>query len=524
MERKINSLEDLKSIIDISKLIDNEAADAVDNISEDIVVGGDSTNTIINRVFTYRFSQGDMEDIRRIYNRLKFSEINSGRIYNAVNELRRVVRDMRNNKTFPLEAILYGSKEINSLLFNNEFLIDNLGDVIKEIYDTSECKYKKALQYIIANWKWTPQLNIVINACGKIKDEELLDLIYVNMTNETKLEAFKAFINSELQTSIPNIMKCMATVEEGDILSNRICKYFNEYYEIKFGSYGMSSAREYVMSPHFSRRAKKEINKILPVNNINKTDITLGDMINLAKTGELEPFERFIKEERLKRNTYISLRWVPRDNDSSIKAECVVMKGLKNSKNKTSDIGEGLITLAILGSNGLERLVNEYLNKGICIESCYVALIIKGHNIYEDKLLDEIFDNENILAYNASKQCKNKISNKFVQRLNEYLNGTNLLKLVKGLKVCVDFVNNDTFGIRNIILENLKIILDKTNVYENAAVRVQFMKTIELIFNDKTKESLIPILFKVNENTLSSINEKAKAKALLLSIGAEVPK
>lgn len=524
MEKKINSLEDLKSIIDISKLIDNGAADAVDNISEDIVVGGDSTNTIVNRVFTYRFSQGDMEDIRRIYNKLKLGEINNGRIYNAINELRGAARDMRNNKTFPLEAILYGSKEINSLLCNNEALVDNLGDVIKEIYDTSECKYKKALQYIIANWKWTPQLNIAINACGKIKDDELLDLIYVNMTNDTKLEAFKAFINSGLQTSIPNIMKCIATVEEGDLLSNRICKHFNDYYLIKFGNEGITSAREYVMAPHFSRRAKKEINRILPVNNINKSHITLGDMINLAKIGDLENFVSFIKDERLKRNTYISLRWVPRDNDSNVKAESIVIKGLSNSKNKTNDIGEGLITLAMLGSNNVEKLVNEYLKKGTCIEYCYVALIIKGHTIYEEKLLDEIFENENISAYNALKQCKSKISNKFIQKLNEHLSGTNSLKLVKGLKVCVDFVNNDIFGVKNIILENLRIIIDKNSVYENAAVRVQFMKTIELIFDDKTKENLIPILFKVSENELSTINEKAKAKALLLSIGAEVPK
>lgn len=142
MNRKI-TLEQLEKFIDMTQLPEYVNYElGMDKIGEDVIVGGSSVNTIVNRVFTYRFSSNDLEDLIRVFKNLNMGSMNFGKIYNCMNEIRSISREMRTNKSYPLEAILYASKTINSLLNNNEILIDELGDLLKEIYESSPNEYK----------------------------------------------------------------------------------------------------------------------------------------------------------------------------------------------------------------------------------------------------------------------------------------------------------------------------------------------------------------------------------------------
>ena len=521
--KTINSLEDLMKIIDISSLKNNEnrVDEDIDNISDDVIVGGESTNSIVNRVFTYRFLPEDVECFRKIFTRLKNGEMNNGKIYNTISELKTAAKDMKNNNSYPLEAMLYASKEINVFLNNNETLLNSLGSLTKDIYETMEYKYKTAFQYILSNWKWIPQLNIVINACGKIKDKDLLESVYVNMINETKYESFKAFVNSGFQECIPNIMKCMSLVEEGNMLSNKICRYFNQYFGINFGKEGLEVLREYLSVPQFSVRGRKEINKILPLDTIEGEKImTLGDLINCVKEEKFDEIRRCAANTRLRRNAYIALRWA-NGKENRGKAETILLNGLKVTKNN-SEIGEILISLAMIDSESVEEEANKYLRNNISREYCYTALIIRNHYSYKDKLINEIFENGNITAYNLLRQCKKQMSEVMEQNMKNYLTGTNIEKVINGLKIAPQIVNSDILNLKPIIFEEINKLIDKENIYEHVSAYV--VNAVKYMFDENNEQKLIPILFKVFKNNKSTINDKAKAKALLLSVGAEIPR
>lgn len=512
--RKITSLEELITIKNQFKV---EYGEGIKDIGEEFIVGGDEVNSVVNRVFTYRFNEVYLEEIVRIFRKLKGREIHEGRIYTLIYALRSIAREMKNNNNYALEAILYGSKEINNNISNNEILVDKLGGLIKEIYMTSEQKYKSALEYILETWKWTPQLNIVINACGKIKDEELLRIIYYNLEEETKVEGFKAFVNSGMTSSIEYIMKIMAEVQEGDINSNKICRYLSNYYINNFGESGIELALEYVKTPSMSRRGKKELYKILPKSEGND----IGAMIKMVQEDKLNELNKFLSSSGTRRNLYVALRW-----SKNPKAESIALNGLKNYKNSSTEIGEALITLAKLRSNEVISLSHNYISKNIAKTHCYGALAIKGFVDYGRKLAEEFFEEPNRRNYCIIKQCRGILGKLIREIFEEYVSSHDSSKIIKGLNGGKELVIQDEIQYGSMFIEELRKMVRNNSgntVLTGEEVRLHIIRVIDEIFNEKTKQKLIPVLFNIIESENSSTREKVRAKAILLKVGAAVP-
>lgn len=525
MARKIKGFEDLA----LAYGNDNFEVDyekGIDKLSEESITGGESTNIVMNRVFTNRFSTESVKALVSAFEKLIIGSLNSRKIMQLISELRIITKEMRINKEYPMEAILYASKAINNTLKNNDMLVDSLGDFLNEIYEFSPIRNKMAASYIINNWSWNQQLNIMINAIGKIKDRDLIDDIILNQSEERRFETFKCLVNSGIEIYAKDIIKMLMFLKFEDSTDSKISKYFNNFYPTNFGEKGIEVARNYENLPNLSHRGKLTIGAILPKGEEKKEimELNIGDIKGFVEDNNFDEVSKLLNTSKQRRNCYIAMRWSKKNEEILEKWGSILANSLKKNDLNKSEVGEGIITLAKLGSNDVKDIAHKYISKNIAREHCYGALAIQGNPIYKDKLIDEIF-NMNFLACRVSNQCKHKISKEVHYKLNNYLNSTNKDLITKALRVGTELTCKNLLEVELYFPKGIKSLLESDNILlNNSEVRTEIIKSIEQIFDEKTKEALVPSLFLINEDKRSSVQEKIIAKKLLLSIGAAVPK
>lgn len=127
----LKSLEDLeryKSIMTTSsKLV------SLKDINEVSEGGGESTNSYNNKLFYWNFEPYYIQELVKCYEEFAKGELNQDRFKELKNKIIEISNDMISKNICPIESILYASKTINYLLYNN-LVVDTLGTMIAEIY------------------------------------------------------------------------------------------------------------------------------------------------------------------------------------------------------------------------------------------------------------------------------------------------------------------------------------------------------------------------------------------------------
>ncbi|MGL4911404.1 MAG: hypothetical protein ACRC3Y_03135, partial [Romboutsia sp.] len=190
--KSLEDLENYKKSISIPKSLIS-----LKDINEVQISGGESTNTCNNKLFYWNFEPYHIEEFVRLYEKVSVGDINNKKLYELELDLKFIAQEMEGDNTCPIEAILYSSKIINNLISSNNSLIETIGKVIADVYSKNVCQeYKETIKFILEEWSWDYQLMILINACGKIKDIDLLTVIYDRHTKgDTRLQALKAFMS-----------------------------------------------------------------------------------------------------------------------------------------------------------------------------------------------------------------------------------------------------------------------------------------------------------------------------------------
>lgn len=497
----------------------------IDDEASENITGGQVVSTSRNRMFTNNFSKESVKILDRTFSKLLNGEIKGIKIDLALNEIEKISRDMIRSSEYPLEAILYSSKRINKLLENNDILIDKLGDLVKEIYEMSPIRNKEAVMYILDNWNWIPQLDIIINTIGKMNDDELLEKVSRVKNLENKFEVFKCLMNGKNKDYIGEILKTISLTEWGSQVDNKIVNNFHNFYELNFGQSGIDKAIEYEKIPSISKRGKMELSKLVAdVGEFNKTVTTVGDIIPFVKDGKFEDVKEMINRKQSRRNAFVAIRW-SRKSDIEYWTS-IIEKYIKNDFSKENEFsnGEGLITLAKLGARiQADNIAKIYIENKFAVEQAYCTLTIIGNPIYELKVVDEVF-NMNLKMFSLVKNCANQIEGKIKEEFELNMFSSNKEHASKACSVAKEFANRRLFGFEKSYPKYLaKLLSNNTKTLDNEMFRLELIRSIQELFNENQKD-FIPVLFKILDDERASNKEKIIANKLLLSVHIAPPK
>ena len=317
LERYKNSISTSKHLVSLKDI--NEVSEG----------GGESTNTCSNKLFYWNFESYYIEDLVRCYEKVSTNDINSRKLDELEIDLKYIAEEMMSENTCPIEAILYASKVINNVLLNNNLLVDTIGNVIAYIYSKNEVEYKETIKFILEEWSWSSQIMILINACGKIEDVDLLQIIYERHTKgDNRLQALKAFMNVKKDVCVDYTLKLISLTQEVDNTEVQMAKYFMHNYIKNFGKSYIKTAEEYFNIPTINKQAKKIISRVIPTTS-NIEVITLDVMIKKAKNWETENdfekvFDDWMSNGLTRKNAFLAIRY-----SNSLIVEDLIIKKLK---------------------------------------------------------------------------------------------------------------------------------------------------------------------------------------------------
>lgn len=504
---------------------ENKYDKGIDDENIQNITGGQVISTSINRMFTNNFSKESVKILDRTFSKLLNGEVKGIKIDLVLNEIEKISRDMRMSSEYPLEAILYSSKRINKILENNDILIDKLGDLLKEIYEISPIRNKEAVIYILDNWNWIPQLNIIINTVGKMNDDDLLEKVSRVKNVENKFEVFKCLMNSKNKDYIGEILKTISLTEWGSQVDNKIVKNFHNFYELNFGQIGIDKAMDYKKIPSISKRGKMEISKLVADLGEFSTNIkTVGDIIPFVKDGKFEDVKEFLNRKQSRRNAFVAIRWSRKsdiENWSSI-----IEKYIKNDFSRENEFsnGEGLITLGKLGSRlQADYIAKIYIENNYALEQAYCTLAIIGNPIYESKVVNELF-NMNFKMFSLVKTCVNQIEGKIKEEFEADFFSNNKEKASRASDVAKELANRKLFGFEKTYPKYVaKLLSSNLRILNDGMFRIEIIKSIQELFDDNQKD-FIAVLFKILDDERTSDKEKIIANKLLLSVHIAPPK
>lgn len=533
----LKSLEDLekyKNSMSISKPLVS-----IKDINEVSEGGGESTNTCSNKLFYWNFESYYIEELVRCYEKLMIGNMNISKLREFEVDLRYIAGEMISDKTCPIEAILYASKVINNLLITNNSLVETLGNIISNIYFKNEIEYKDTIKFILQEWSWTPQIMVLINACGKIGDSELLEIIYNRHTKgDTRLEALKSFMNVGNEICVDYTLKLISLTSESDNTEVQMAKYFIHNYTKSFGNHAIKNAETYLNIPTINKQARKIISRVIP--NASKADsITLDVMIKKAKNWEVEDdfeavFKKWMNDSTTRKNAFLAIRY----SNSPIVEELIISI-IDKHKCNSIEIGTALITLAQWGSRRgysqiFENLINKNKNDITKKVYCNAAMCSLGKEddaieLIKEFLEENYYDSRQI--FSIIRDCaykSNKLLRYSVQIVyNEYLNSHNEKSVIKAINGAYELCDKPKFNFKDIVLPLIKKAIgigeDTIREYSNE-VYVAIINLVERLLNDKNKDEFIDILFFVIENEACNQRLKFKAISMLKRLKVDPPK
>lgn len=533
----LKSLEDLekyKNSMSISKPL--VSLKDINEVSEG---GGESTNTCSNKLFYWNFESYHIEDLVRCYEKFTSNNINLGKLHELEIELKCIAQEMMGENTCPIEAILYASKVINNILVNNNALVETIGNVIAYIYSRNESEYKETIKFILEEWSWTIQIMILINACGKIEDIDLLNIVYDRHTKgDTRLQALKAFMNVKKDICVDYTLKLISLTQEIDNTEVQMAKYFIHNYTKNFGTSYIKRAEEYLNIPTINKQARKIISRVIP--SASKMEvITLDVMIKKAKNWDVENdfeevFNTWMNNSSTRKNAFLAIRY----SNSPIVEE-LIMSILNKYKCNSIEIGTALITLAQWGSRrGCSKLfydlVEEHKNDITKKVYCNAALCSLGKEedaieLIREFLEENYYDSRQI--FSIIRDCaykSNQLLRYAVQTIYyEYLNSDEEEKIIKAINGAYELCDKPKFNFKDIVLPSIKNsigITQKINTIYSDNVYVAVINLVERLLNDKNKDEFIDILFFIIESKECNQRLKLKAISMLKRLRVDPPK
>lgn len=532
----LKSLEDLEKYK--SKMSTAKNVVSLKDINEVSEGGGESTNSYNNKLFYWNFDPYYIKELVSYYEELAQRELNQKNINQFKNRVIDISNEMMKNNTCPIEAILYSSKSVNYLLENN-LMIDILGDIISKIYLKRPDEYRDTIKFILNEWSWNLQIIALINACGKIGDMELINIIYTTHTkDDTRLEALKAFMNINNNICIEYTLNLISQIKESDNIEVQMVKYFINNYIKSFGKEAVKKAEQYLVDESINKQAKKAISRIMP--NVSKVEsVTLNTMIKRAKNWDREEnfeemFKEWMKDSSTRKNAFLAIRY-----SNSKNVESMIMEVLNNYNCNSVEIGTAIITLAQWGtrkgiSENFYKLIEKYkgdLTKKIY---CNAAMCSIGDEKNSLELIEEFleqrhYDSRQIFsiirdcAYKSSALIKNSIKKVYV----EYLYSKDEKNIIKAINRSYELCDNPKFNFKDIVLPEIKkaVGINGSRIVKYSEdVYIALINLVERLLNDKNKDEFIDILFFMIENEFCSKKIKCKSIMMLKRLKVDPPR
>ena len=537
----LKSLEDLErykdDIINVNSFVNMKEINEVSN------VGGDSTNSFNNKLFYWNFEPCHIQDLVDVFNRITEAKLRTKNLRDVEEEIKFIAKDMIDEQTCPIESILYTSKMINEYMYKYPYLIDFLGKIICDIYNEKKDEYKDTIKFILKEWSWNNQLIILINACGKIGDIELLEAIRDDYSKENyRLELLKSFMN--IKTNICNeyALELISKTSERDGVEVQMAKYFIKNYYNCYGDNGIKNADKYLSNNNLNKQSKKIISRAIP-NISNVESVTLNTMIKKAKNWNIEPdfeetFEKWMIDPATRKNAMLAVRY---SNSQNI--EKMIMEILNNYKCNSVEIGTAMITLAQWGSRKvlsqdildlIKDNQEDITRKVYCNAAmCSIGKEYETKELIKDFLEEEYYDNKQI--FSIIRDCAYK-SNQLLRRCikdvyTQYLNSEDEQKQIKAINAAYELCNKPKFNFKDIVLPLIKERLgikttqnsvDKKNISTNQCLAI--LGLVEKLLNDNNKNEFIDILFFMIEDERCSANLRLKATSMLKQLRIDPPK
>ena len=531
----LKSLEDLdryKKIMTASKNI--VSLKDINEVSE----GGESTNSYNNKLFYWNFAPYYIEQLVNCYKEVAKGELTHQRLSEFKHKIMVIANDMINKETCPIEAILYASKSINYLLDNN-LIIDTLGDIISQIYLNKKEEYKDTVNFILNEWSWNLLIIVLINACGKIGDIDLLTTIYENHTkDDTRLESLKAFMKVNNDTCIDYSLNLMSRIKESDNIEVQMVKYFIDNYSKNFGKDAIKKAEEYLVDDSINKQAKKAISRAIP--KVSKVEsITLNTMIKIAKNWDKEDnfedlFSEWMKGNTTRKNAFLAIRY-----SNSKNVENMIIDTLSSYKCNSVEIGTAIITLAQWGTRkGIGeiffKLIDKYKDNLAIKVYCNAAMCSVGDEsncieLIEEFLEQRYYDRRLIFsiirdcAYKSSHLIKFSIKKVYVN----YLKSNDEDKMRKAINGAYELCDNPKFNFKDIVLPEIKKAIDinnKKGIAFSEELYIELIHLVDRLLNDKNKDEFIDILFLIIENQFCSKKIKDKSIIILKRLKVDPPR
>lgn len=531
--KSLDDLDTYKSImITSSKLV------SLKDINEISEGGGESTNNYNNKLFYWNFEPYYIQELVKCYEEFAKGELNQYRLEILKSKIVEISNDMINKNTCPIESILYASKTLNYLL-DNDLVVDTLGNIIAEIYLKKKYDYKDTVKFILNEWSWSLQTIVLINACGKIGDLELLKVIYEKHTkDDTRLEALKAFMNVNDDICIDYTLNLISKIKESDNVEVQMVKYFINNYNKSFGKLAIHKAEKYLLDENINKQAKKAISRIIP--NVSKVEsVTLNTMIKRAKNWDKEDnfeelFKEYMSNMSTRKNAFLAIRY-----SNSRNVENIIMDTLNNYRCNSVEIGTAIISLAQWGtrrgiSENFFKLIDQHkddITKKIYCNAAMCSIGDEGNSIelIEEFLEQRYYDNRQIFsiirdcAYKSNPLIKSSIKKVYFKYLNSQCE-KNIIKAING---AYNLCDNPKFNFKDIVLPEIKksIGISKPNEIKfSDDVYISLINLVERLLNDKNKDEFIDILFFIIENEFCSQNIKDKSIIMLKRLKVDPPR
>lgn len=532
--KSLEDLENYKNRISIPK-----SFISLKDINEVQIGGGESTNSCNNKLFYWNFEAYHIEEIVRVYEKLTISAMNGGDLHRLELELKFISQEMINKNTCPIEAILYASKVINNLIISNDSLIQTIGKVIADIYNRNASEYKDTIKFILEEWSWDPQIMILINACGRISDIEILKIIYDRHTKgDTKIQALKAFMSVDDEICIDYTLKLISLIQEADNTEVKMAKYFIHNYTKSFGFDATKKAERYLDIQSINKQARKIISRVIPSCKKDET-ITLDTMIKKAKNWDVErdfesSFLMWMDNNTTRKNAFLAIRY-----SNSPRVETFIFDTLQKYKCNSIEIGTALVTLAQWGSRKgasqrLLNLIDENKNDITKKVYCNAAMCSLGKEedsieLIKEFLEERYYDNRQIFsiirdcAYKSSQLLRYAIKKVY----EEYLNSNDEGKIIKAINGAYELCDKPKFNFKYITLQLIKDAIGINGVIHrkfSEDVYTSLINLVERLLNDKNKDDFIDILFFIIENDACSSRLKFKSISMLKRLSIDPPK
>lgn len=497
-------------------------------------VGGNLINSYNNKLFYWNFESNHIQSLVECFENLSINKNLS--IFNI--EIKNIANSMMSKNICPIEAILYASKIINNILDKNDSVIEAIGDLIEYIYFKNEKEYKDTIKFILKEWSFKNQIIIVINACGKIKDIELLDLIYrLHTSNDNKLYALKAFMNFNNKICIDYSLSLISNNNELDKIEVDMAKFFINNYKKSFGDYGIKEAEKYLLDDNISKQSKKIISRAIP--NVSRVEsITLNTMIKEAKNwynnyNFEEYFKELMKDSKTRKDAFLAIRY-----SNHLNVEKMIIDTINEFDCNSIEIGTALITIAQWGSrvgisDNFYKLIDKYKKDEDKLIYCNASMCSIGSEtdsleLVKEYLEQKIYNQRQIFSIIRDCSYKsNKLLRKSIRQVyKEYLNSNDYKNIIKVINGSYELCNKAKFNFKDIVLSEIKKFL---GVYTspkliNEEVYLSLINLIDRLLDDKNKDDFVDILFFILENDYCSLEIKSKSISMLKRLSINPPK